>query len=251
MLYLKALVCKALFREFAFLAAQSKNSIDMTSLEWGLHDKVGGLNEALKEEIARIDSGRDIHTSYPPFNRPFDGILLGYGLCSNGVAGLSSEKYPLIIPRGHDCITLLLGSKERYSEIFAQESGTYWFSPGWIENSDMPGEHHRNFHIELLKKRYEGVDTETLVEVYEKSIGNYARTALVSWREFENTEFSQAARKAAKDSAEYLGWNYEEFSGSSSLVKDLLAGNWDEERFLVVPPGRVVKASYDERIITY
>lgn len=251
MLYLKALVCKALFREFSLLAAYSENAIDITTLEWGLHDKVGGLKETLQDEIARIDSGCDIHTSYPPFKHSFDGIVIGYGLCSNGVVGLSSEKYPLIIPRAHDCITLLLGSKERYHELFTQETGTYWFSPGWIENSDMPGEEHRDFYLNYLKERYPETDAETLIEVYEQSLGQYARTALVTWPEFEKTGFTESARRTARRSAEHLGWNYEEFVGDSILIKDLLAGNWDEKRFLVVPPGETVKASYGESIICY
>ncbi len=54
----------------------------------------------LQEEINKIDATEDLHTSYPPYDLPFDGILIGYGLCSNGVVGLSSQKYPLIMPFG-------------------------------------------------------------------------------------------------------------------------------------------------------
>ena len=34
--------------------------------------------------------------------------------------------------------------------------------------------------------------------------------------------------------------SYEELSGDSRLVADFLNGNWDEERFLVVEPGKKI-----------
>ena len=63
----------------------------------------------------------------------FEAILIGYGLCSNGIMGISSNKYKLVIPRAHDCITFLLGSKEKYSKYFTDMPGTYWYTMSWIE----------------------------------------------------------------------------------------------------------------------
>ena len=60
----------------------------------------------------------------------YDAILIGYALCSNGVVGLTSRRIPLVIPRGHDCITLLLGSKELYRDYFDSHRGIYWYSSG-------------------------------------------------------------------------------------------------------------------------
>ena len=38
-------------------------------------------------------------------------VLIGYGLCGNGVVGLSSGRCRLVIPRVDDCIGICLGSK--------------------------------------------------------------------------------------------------------------------------------------------
>ena len=56
-------------------------------------------------------------------------------LCNNGVAGLRTKRVSLIVPRTHDCITLLLGSKERYREYFDAHPGTYFHFTGWIERN--------------------------------------------------------------------------------------------------------------------
>jgi hypothetical protein len=56
----------------------------------------------------------------------------------------------MIIPKAHDCITLFLGSKERYRTYFDAHPGTYWYTPGWVECSVQPGKG----RYELLRKEY-------------------------------------------------------------------------------------------------
>ncbi len=45
-------------------------------------------------------------------------VVLGYGLCSNGIAGVRAGRQELIVPRAEDCIALFLGSLARYAELF-------------------------------------------------------------------------------------------------------------------------------------
>jgi hypothetical protein len=97
-------------------------------MEKGLHD-VGTkkMSEKLQVEIDKVDAGK------------YDTILLCYGLCNNGVCGLHSP-LPMVIPRAHDCITLLMGSKERYKDYFDHNPGTFFFSPGWLERNKDPAD---------------------------------------------------------------------------------------------------------------
>jgi len=39
----------------------------------------------------------------------------------------------MVIPRVHDCISLLLGSRRQYDSEFDQFPGTYYLSKGWKE----------------------------------------------------------------------------------------------------------------------
>ena len=63
----------------------------------------------------------------------YDAILLGYGLCGNGLDGLTARHTRLVLPRAHDCIALLMGSRERYRAYFEANPGTYYRSTGWLE----------------------------------------------------------------------------------------------------------------------
>jgi hypothetical protein len=126
---LKFIVCKVLQREAYLVASRSPNVVDIVLMPKGLHDQPDKLRQEVQKELDITD---DVQ------GRPYDACLLGYALCSNGIDGLA-PKIPLVVTRGHDCITLLLGSMQKYKEYFDSHRGIYWYSPGWIENSLQPG----------------------------------------------------------------------------------------------------------------
>ena len=244
----KVIACKVLYREISLLSASSEHIIDVSYLRQGFHNTPQYLNELLQKEIDRIDAKEDVYSYRPEeedSTQDFDAVLLGYGLCSNAVAGLSSKRYKLVIPRAHDCATLLLGSKETYKNIFDGASGgIYWYSAGWNENATMPS----RGRIERLRAEYEekyGEDNaEYLMEMEQNWMQEYKNCTFIDWPALNN------ARQIAftKDCAEYLGWEFSQITGSDSLLRDFLAGNWDEERFLVAEPGQRVAQSYDAQI---
>lgn len=109
---LKLISCEIFYRELCWAVARSPNTVDIEFLPKGLHD-IGseGMSARLQAVLDRVDDPR------------YEAVLLGYGLCNNGIAGLRSGKYRLIVPRAHDCITLFLGSSERYLEYFNSHPG--------------------------------------------------------------------------------------------------------------------------------
>ena len=119
------IACKVLWREINYLSAKSPFIYDVFYLEQGLHDVPSDLNRNLQEKINEIEDS-------------YTHILIGYGLCSNGIAGIKSRKSTLVFVRAHDCITFFLGCKNRYREIFDKYPGTYWYNTGWIETSSIP-----------------------------------------------------------------------------------------------------------------
>lgn len=223
---LQLIACKVLQKEIYYCAARSKNVIDIVFLEQGLHEIPTNLNEQLKKtlEITHDQQGNK-----------YDAILLGYGLCSNGIVGLNA-KIPLVVPRAHDCITILLGSKEKYKEYFDSHRGIYWYSCGWIETNEMPcKEKYEKLLAEYIEK-YGEDNAKYLLEVEQGWIGEYEWTTYIDWA-LGNAEKDIAF---TKQSADFLKLNYDQIKGDPSLLQRLLDGDWADEDFLVLKPGQVI-----------
>jgi len=226
------IACHVLWREVCHFAAEAPVVLHPTFLKQGLHCTPDTLREELQAAIDAVPEDRD-------------AVLLGYGLCSNGIAGIVARDVPLVVPRAHDCITLLLGSKERYRQYFDEHRGTYWYSPGWIDTDSMPG-----------KERYE----DTLagyVEKYGEDNGTYLMEMEQAWfREYSNAAYvdlgfveAEPYKEYTRRCAAWLDWDYDELTGDPRLFVDMLAGNWAEEDFLIVQPGERIAASFDDMIL--
>ncbi len=167
--------------------------------------------------------------------KPYDAILLGYGLCSNGIVGLTGT-IPVVVARGHDCITLLLGSRKRYRDYFDAHKGVYWYSVGWIENAPMPSRQRYEQLLAEYTEKYGPDNAQYLIEVEQTWIKEYKRAAFIDWR----LPGTDEAKDYTKQCAASLNWEYDELEGDSRLFQRLLDGDWSEDDFLTVPPGHVI-----------
>lgn len=240
---LKLIACEILYREFCAAVARSVNQVDIEFLPKGLHD-IGQerMNRRLQEVLAAIDPS------------PYDAVLFGYGLCSNGLVGLAARSIPLVIPRAHDCITLFLGNKERYLEYFQSHPGVYFKTSGWIERGDQIEQlgtqsvQHRSGmtqSYEELVARYGEDNARFLHEQLTNMLRNYSGYAYIEMGIEPDDRFERTARQQAAE----RGWTFEKLQGDMSLVQSLVDGPWDEERFLVVPPGHQIATSFDDNVV--
>ncbi|UCG46712.1 MAG: DUF1638 domain-containing protein [Phycisphaerales bacterium] len=223
---LQFIVCKVMQREAYLCAARSKNLVDVVLMEQGLHDEPDRLRRQVQKAL---------ETTHDVQGRPYDASLLGYGLCSNGIAGLSAQ-IPVVVARGHDCITLLLGSKERYKEYFDSHRGVYWYSPGWIESGKQPGRQRYEALLAEYRQKYGEDNAKYLMEVEQTWIKEYNWATYIDWGMADSEKYRQFTRQCA----DFLGWNYDELKGDPGLMQRMLDGQWDEEEFLVVKPGRKI-----------
>lgn len=251
----KLIACKSMSRELSYLASQSQNILDITWMRQGYHDFPDVLNQTLQAEVDAVESGTDPHSNALAWHEPnprsgtmddFDAILIGYGLCSNGVVGLHSKSHTLVIPRGHDCITFLLGSKERYAQYFKELPGCFWYTASWIENCSMPCKEVHEKEWEYYREQgYDEDDLEFLMENMQGWTKSYHTAAYIKMPSYDK----EAHQQFTQDAASYFGWDYTLLDGDISLLQNMVEGNWDPEAFLVVPPGYRVIATNDERII--
>jgi hypothetical protein len=239
--HLRVLCCEVLFREVCALAACSKHTLDIVFLPKGLHDL------GHERMLARIQQSVD---DAPPGR--YDAVILVYGLCNNGVVGLAARHTPLVVPKAHDCITLFLGGRRRYSEVFAANPGTYFKTTGWCERNDASGAGEATVpqRLGLFLKRKELVEkygeenADYILETMGSGVEHYSRLAFIRMGIPGEVFFEELSRAEADGH----GWTFEPIEGSMDLLARLLNGPWNDD-FLVVPPGHSIAASYDDAVM--
>jgi hypothetical protein len=240
---LKLIACEIVYREICAAVARSINQIDVEFLPKGLHD-IGqvGMSARLKEVVEAVDESH------------YDAILMGYALCSNGLRGLQATKLPIVVPRAHDCITFFLGSKERYLDYFQKNPGVYFKTTGWIERGEGLYQHKEESiatqsgmlaTYEEMVEKYGEDNAKFLYDQLCNMTRNYSKLTYISMGIEPDDRFERRSQEVADEK----GWKYEKLEGDLSLLQSLVDGPWDDERFLVVPPGSKIDVSYDEKII--
>ena len=223
---LQFIVCKVMAEEARFCVNRSANDVDIILMEQGLHNEPERLRSEVRKALNKIrdDEGRS-----------YDASLLGYGLCSNGIVGLSASVL-LVVPRGHDCMTLLLGSKERYRQYFDSHKGIYWYSTGWIKTVSMPGKERYEQTLNEYIEKYGPDNAQFLMETEQNWMKEYNWAAYIDW----GFEGSEEEKEYTKRCAEFMGWQYDELKADPGLMQRLVDGQWSDEEFLIVQPGQKI-----------
>jgi hypothetical protein len=183
----------------------------------------------------------------------YDAVVMAYGLCGQSTEGLIAGDVPLVIPRAHDCITLFLGSRERYKDQFENHSGTYWYALDYVERKDDPGTSlsvgtdvdtdMRSVYDEYVAK-YGQDNADYLMEVMGAWQAHYNRAAYIDMNVGDGADVEAQTRAEAAR----RGWTFERLAGDMVLIRRLLAGDWEND-FLILEPGQHVVMSYDDRVI--
>lgn len=227
--------CRVLDVELDHLATECPNLVHIHWMEQGLHNEPDQLAQQLQQAV------REVETNYPQV----DTIALGYGYCSRGIENVTATRCRLVVARAHDCITLLLGSKERYARYVADHPGTYWYSPGWNKHHIPPGPERYNMRLAEYTEKYGQDNAAYLMETEQHWFSTYDRATYVHLTigvTDTDLEYTRAC-------ADWLGWKYDEQQGDLALLRDLLTGPWDDERFLVLEPGHAATLSNDDRVL--
>ncbi len=212
------IACRVMEPELERVRAGSP-AVEIIYLEQGLHRTPKKLPGLIQE---RIDQAASYATA----------IILAYGLCSNGLVGVTARGQKLIVPRCHDCIALFLGSPARYDEVFRDHPGTYYLTPGWVaENRDPLG----TYRMEYLPRYGE----KTALWAIRESLKNYTHIALID----SGMPGIEALRRRARENAEFFNMAYCEFAGNLSYFEKMICGPFEPEYFLHLQPGETITQS--------
>jgi hypothetical protein len=231
---LAVILCNVLELEIEAQAEGMAHIVHIEKLEQGLHNDPPKLRQGLQGAIDRAEAGTDA-----------EAIALGYGLCSRGVEGIVARRCLLVLPRAHDCITLLLGCRERYAAYVARHPGTYWYSPGWNRRHVPPGPERYRLLREGYAAQFGEENADYLMEQEQAWFEHYDRAAYVD----QGVGPIEPDLEFTRECAAWLGWSFDHQKGDPGLIRTLLAGEWDEERFLVLSPGQTPRMTADGRVV--
>lgn len=203
-------------------------------LQQGLHNEPDTLRKTLQQTIDQLE-----HEHAPSV------IALVYGLCSRGIEGISAKNATLVAPRAHDCITLLLGDRKRYADYVKASPGTYWYSIGWNRCHLPPGPQRHKALRDRYVEKFGQDDADYLMETEQQWFSTYNRATFVDLGLTESAADEQYTRECAS----WLGWTFERQQGDPELLRDLINGPWDSERFIIARPGETFHMTADEQVM--
>ncbi|HSJ56813.1 MAG TPA: DUF1638 domain-containing protein [Anaerolineae bacterium] len=195
-------------------------------LDYGLHRVPAKMTLTLQEKLDGIEE--------PSL------VVLGYGLCGNGLRGLRAGVHTLLVPRVDDCISLLLGSRSAYLREFEAVPGTYYLSKGWLESGSHPLKEYHEYVPKYGEKE--------AIWIMDQQYQHYERLVMVAHTE-EDLEIYRPQALEVAGFCERWGMRYEERLGSDAYVRNLVelveraaregtaALNGTSKDFLVIPPG--------------
>ncbi len=207
--------CRVMEPELEFVRAQNP-SVDIRYLDQGLHRTPDKMAPLVQEQIDKVanDAAR---------------VVLGYGLCSNGIVSVAANRQDLLVPRCHDCIAFFMGSLEAYKKAFEERPGTYYLTPGWIEEGKDP--------LTIVEEDYmQRFDRETSVWVMEEELKHYTHIILIN----TGVGDMEKPRKRAMENARFFKKEYEEIQGNLDYFKKLVEGPYTDQDFFSLSPCQAV-----------
>jgi hypothetical protein len=190
----------------------------VTFMDYGLHRVPSKMTWSLKDAIDSIQE--------PSL------VMLGYGLCGNGLNGIKAGNHTLLVPRTDDCISILLGSRQAYMREFEAVPGTYYLSKGWLESGSHPLKEY-----ETYVEKYGAAEAEWIMD---QQYQHYERLVLVAHSEADMDKYRPQAQEVARY-CERWNMRYQEILGSDDYVRRLVevatALDTVDGDFLVIPPG--------------
>ncbi|BCS95219.1 hypothetical protein DSLASN_08510 [Desulfoluna limicola] len=228
------IACEVMRPELEFLSNAVAYSPEIHYLRQGLHDTPKRLKQEVQGMIEAVE------TESPHLTH----LVLAYGLCGQGMTGITARRCELIIPRVHDCIPLLIGSRAIHKREHEKACGTYWFSPGWLTHSVIPYLDNRSVRLTNYIEKYGKDQADTLMGMEDAVLTNYTRACLISWPGFDATWLPMA-----HEAAERSNLHLETLPGNPSYIQELLQGPWNPRRFARIVPGHEITQSLDEEVV--
>jgi hypothetical protein len=194
-----------------------KSNIEIRYLDQGLHRYPHKMPSLVQDQIDQVA----VHAGQ---------VVLGYGLCSNGIAGVTAGKTGLIVPRCHDCIAFFLGSCSAYRAALKKRPGTYYLTAGWIREGQDP--------LGIIENDYTPrLGRKMAVWGMKEELKNYSHFVFIN----TGAGNEEDLRQRALENASFFNKNFLEIQGDLGYLKKLLYGPYSNEDFISIKAGERIE----------
>ena len=157
-------------------------------------------------------------------------VIVGYGLCGNGLVGVSSREHMLIIPCMHDCVAMSpVRTSATCNGLFASPN-TYYLTRGWLDTRDEP----LTDYLDYVGK----YDKETADYLVKMKCRHYRKLCMVGFSDAELAACRPAVMQVAAFCEERFGMKYEETVGTTEFMDALVQAparhSEESDRFVIV-----------------
>ena len=211
------LACNTIRDEIERAALATNCPYRFTWIESGLHQVTGNLRRRLQEELDKMEGAAR--------------VLLAFGICGGAVTGLKTGDYQLVMPRVDDCISLLLGSAEAKRRS-SERGGVYFLTRGWLEGETNIW---KEYHATVARMGLEKTE-----RVYRKMLAHYKFLGLIDTGAYD----LEGLLPLVGEISAALRLELITLAGKDHYLRRLLAGPWDEERFVLVPPFTTIELTH-------
>ena len=206
------IACEIIVDEIRAIMEQHELSYPILFLPPDLHQLPQKLNEYLQDLIDRIDN--------------VDYLILPMGRCGNGTIGLKSERATLILPKCEDCVNLLLSKDSLKVE---RPKYSMFYTDGWLRNSSSSCHEYARTVEKYGKERAD--------MVMNMMYAGYRYFSLLN----TGTYHMENAKKKLQPLVSVLDHiEINELPAPYGLLKKMLTLDFDEENFVMIPPGTAV-----------
>lgn len=157
-----------------------------------------------------------------------DGIIMTISRCGNATVGLKATSAPLILPRGADCIDLLL-SEKRLEERKRPDKSIF-LTESWVNNMEST-----EFSFSKLCEKH---GEETAESIMKAMYDNYKYYYILDTGTFD----TEIIAEYMAPNAEMLGLEFKTVPCQCGTLKKLVKEDFDED-FMIVPQGETIRES--------
>ncbi len=205
------IACQNLQDEIRSVMQEADLDYPVLYLAAGTHDTPDKMRATLQ---AVIDSLSGI-----------DYLILPMGRCGNATVGLKAERFSLVLPKCEDCINLVLS--EDSLKVY-RPKGTFFFTDGWLRSVFSADREYARTTEKYGKEQSDMV----MNMIY----GGYQHFALLDTGLYN----LDRARNQLEPLAKVVSVDFPIIPSPYGVLKKMVRLEFDDDNFVVVPPGKTV-----------